>query len=167
MFILFACAGDGQEEHYDPRNANFCPHFQVNGANSRVESGAHEDIVYEVTRHAHLFTTCDGPKVSPKGYSEAPDHGNRHDVAVVIDDLRKAEYVVIVKERGSDEGEVDRVERITVVHESLVSQRWHGQALLHITWHDPCEEELVENEAGIHLPRVEVRAGILHEGEAG
>jgi hypothetical protein len=36
---------------------------------------------------------------------------------------------------------------------------------LHITWHDPRKEELVEDEAGIHLPRVEVRAGILHEGE--
>lgn len=70
-----------------------------------------------------------------------------------------------MEERGSDKGEVDRVERITVVHESLVSQRWHGQALLHITWHDPREEELVEDETGIHLPRVEVRAGILQKGK--
>ena len=70
-----------------------------------------------------------------------------------------------MEERSSDKGEVDRVERVTVVHESLVSQRWHGQALLHITWHDPREEELVEDETGIHFPRVEVRAGILHEHE--
>ena len=27
-------------------------------------------------------------KVSPEGYGEAPDHGDRHDVAIVIDDLR-------------------------------------------------------------------------------
>ena len=71
-----------------------------------------------------------------------------------------------MKERGSDKGEVDRVERITVVHEGLVSQRWHWQAFLHIAWHDPREEELVKDETGIHLPRVEVRAGILHKGEA-
>jgi hypothetical protein len=36
---------------------------------------------------------------------------------------------------------------------------------LHITWHDPREEELVEDETGIHLPRVEVRAGILQKGK--
>jgi hypothetical protein len=34
---------------------------------------------------------------------------------------------------------------------------------LHITGHDPCKKELVENETGIHLPRVQVRAGILRE----
>src|SRR6267154_4858170 len=78
LLILLACARDGQEEHDNPRDADLRPHFQVNRANSRIESGAHEDIVYEVTRHAHLFTTCDGPKVSPEGYSEAPDHGDRH-----------------------------------------------------------------------------------------
>lgn len=68
-----------------------------------------------------------------------------------------------MEERGGDKGEVDRVERITVVRESFVSQRWDGQAFLHIAWHDPRKEELVEDETGIHLPRVEVRAGILHE----
>ena len=82
-------------------------------------------------------------------------------MAVVVDDFGEAEYVVVVKDGGGDEGTVDRENGVTVVHESLVSQRWHRQAFLHITWHDPREEELVENETGIHLPRVEVRAGIL------
>ncbi len=67
-------------------------------------------------------------------------------MAVVIDDLRQTEYVVIMEERGSDKGEIDRVERIAVVRESLVSQRWHRQAFLHIAWHDPRKEELVEDE---------------------
>ena len=163
MFVLFACARDGQEKHDDPRDTDFRPHFQVDGTNSGVQSGAHEDIVYEVTRHAHLFTTGDGPEVSPEGYGEAPDHGNSHDMTVVIDDFRESEYVVVVKDRGSDEGEVDREKCITVVHESLVSKGWHGQAFLHIPWHDPCKKEFVENETGIHLPRVKVRAGILYE----
>lgn len=163
---MLACARDGKEEHDNPRDADFRPHFQVNRANSRIESGAHEDIVYEVTRHAHLFTTCDGPKISSEGYSEAPDHGDGHNVAIIVDDLGQTEYVVIMEERGSNKGEVDGVERIAVVHEGLVSERWHGQSLLHITWHDPREEELIEDETGIHLPRVEVRAGILDEGEA-
>ena len=88
LFILLACAGDGQEENDNPRNADLGPHFQVNRADSRIESGTHEDVVYKVTRHAHLFTTRDGPKVSPKRYSEAPDHGDRHDVAIVIDYFR-------------------------------------------------------------------------------
>ena len=167
MFILFARARDGKEEHDNPRDADFRPHLQVNGTNSRVQSSAHKDIVYEAARHAHLFTTGDGPKVRPKGHSEAPDHGNRHDVAVVIDDFREAEYVVVVEDRGGDEGAVDREESITIVHEGLVSQRWHRQAFLHITWHDPRKEELVENETGIHLPRVKVRARILHEGNPG
>lgn len=164
LFILFARARDGQEEHDNPGDTDFRPHFQVNGTDSRVQSCAHEDIVYEVARHAHLFTAGDGPKVSPEGDSEAPDHGNRHNVAVIIDDFREAEYVVVVKDRGGEEGAVDRVECITVVHEGLVSQRRHGQAFLHITWHDPRKKEFVENEAGIHLPRIEVRARILHEG---
>jgi len=132
LFILLACARDRQEEDDNPRDADFRPHFQVHRADSRIERGAHEDIVYEVTRHAHLLTTCDGPKVSPKGYSEAPDYGDRHDVTIVVDDLRQTEYVVIMEERGGDKGEVDRVERIAVVHEGLVSQRWHGQAFLHV-----------------------------------
>ena len=163
-FILLTCARDSQEEHDHPRNPDLGPHFQVNGANTRVESGAHEHIVDEVTRHAHLFTTCDGPKVCPKRYRETPDHGNRHDVPVVVYDFGEAEYVIVVKDRGGDEGEVDGVERVAFVHESLVSQRWDRQAFLHITWHDPCKKELVENETGIHLPRVKVRAGVLREG---
>jgi hypothetical protein len=85
-------------------------------------------------------------------------------VAVVVDDFREAKYVIVVKDRGSDECEVDREERVTVIHKGFVSQRWHGQALLHITWHGPRKEELEKNEAGIHLPRIEVRAGVLHEG---
>ena len=82
-------------------------------------------------------------------------------MAVIIDDFGEAEYVVVVKDGGGDEGTVDREDCVTVVHESLVSQRWHWQAFLHIAWHDPRKEELVENETGIHLPRIEVRAGIL------
>lgn len=167
MFILFARTRDGEEKDDDPRDTDFRPHFQVNRANSGVQSGAHEDIVYEVTRHAHLFTTGDGPEVSPKGYGEAPDHGNSHDVAVVVDDFRKPEYVVVVKGRGSDEGEVDREKCVTVVHESLVSQRGHGQAFLHIPWHDPGKKELIENETGIHLPRVKVGVGILDDEKLG
>jgi len=85
-------------------------------------------------------------------------------VAVVVDDFREAEYVVVVKEGSSDEGEVDRKKSVTIVHESFVSQRWDRQAFLHVTRHDPSKEELVENETRIHFPCIEVRAGILHEG---
>ena len=85
-------------------------------------------------------------------------------MAVVVYDFGEAEYVIVVKDCGGDEGEVDGVERVAVIHESLVSQRWDRQSFLHIAWHDPCKKELVENEAGIHVPRVQVRAGVLREG---
>jgi hypothetical protein len=111
----------------------------------------------------HSFATSDSPEVCPKGYS-TPDHSNSHNVAVVVDDFREAKYVKVVKDRGSDECEVGREERVTVILKGFVSGRWLRQALLHMTWHDPRKEELEKNEAGIHLPCVEVRAGVLHEG---
>ena len=165
LFILFACTRDGQEKHDYPRNADFRPHFQVNRTNAGVKRGAHKYIIYKVARHAHLFAASDGPEVGPKGYGEAPDHGNGHDVAVVVDDFCEAEDVIVVEDCSSNEGKVDREESIAVVHESFVTKRWHGQALLHIARHDPSEKELVKNETGIHLPRIGVWAGILHEKE--
>ena len=101
-----------------------------------------------------MFAAGDGPKVSSKGHSEAPDHGDRHDVAIVVDYLGEAEDVVIVQNCSGDEGEVDREKSIAIVHKSFIAKRWDRQALLQIARHNPSEEELVENEAGIHLPRI-------------
>ena len=163
LFILFARTRDGQEKHDYPWNADLGPHFQVNRTDAGVECGTHKYVIYKVARHAHLFTTSDSPKISPKGHREAPDHGNRHDVAIVVNDFCEAEYVIVVKDRSGDEGKVDRKESVAIVHESLVAKRWHWQALLHITRHNPGKKELVENEARIYFPRIEIWAGILNQ----
>ncbi len=154
LFVLFARARDCQEKYNYPRDTDFRPHLQINRTNTRVECGAHEYVVYEVARHAHLFAAGNGPKVSSKGYSEAPDHGDGHDMAIVVDDLREAEDVVIVQGCSGNESKVDRKKSITIVHESFITERWDRQALLHIARHNPSKKELVENEAGIHLPRI-------------
>lgn len=96
LFVLFARTRNRQEKYDYPRDANFSPHLQINRTNARVECGAHEYVIYEVSRHAHLFAAGDGPKVSAKGYREAPDHGDGHNVTIIVDDLREAEDVVIV-----------------------------------------------------------------------
>ena len=84
-------------------------------------------------------------------------------MTVVVDDLREAEDVIIVQDRSGEECEVDREKSITVVHEGFIAERWDRQSLLHIARHDPSKEELVENKAGIHFPRVHVGASILWE----
>jgi hypothetical protein len=152
LFVLFAGTRDRQEKYNYPRDANLRPHLQINRTNTRVEGGTHEYVVKEVARHSQLFSTGDGPKVRSKRYRKTPDHGDSHDVAIVVDDLREAEDVVIVQDRSGDEGRVDRVKSITVIHESFITERWDRQALLHIARHNPGKEELIENKAGIHLP---------------
>jgi hypothetical protein len=59
-----------------------------------------------------------------------------------------------VQSCSGNEGEVDREKGVTVIHEGFITKRWDRQALLYIARHNPSQEELVENEAGIDLPRI-------------
>src|SRR6267154_737200 len=93
-FVLVATTGHGQEENNDPRNADLSPHLQINRANTGVQTGSHENVVEEVPRHADLVPGCDGNEIRAEGDSKTVNHGNRHDMTVVVDDFGETENVV-------------------------------------------------------------------------
>lgn len=82
---------------------------------------------------------------------------------VIVDDFREPEYVEVVQGCRSDKGRVKTAQRVAVVHESLVVERWHWETFLLIAGKDPCNEELEEKVASIDFPRVCIWAGILEE----
>lgn len=69
-----AATRDRQKEDNDPRNADLCPHLEVNRANARVQASAHKDVIDEISRHANLVTSCDCEEMHPKGDCETVDH---------------------------------------------------------------------------------------------
>ena len=71
-----ATTRDRQKEDNDPRNANLCPHLEVNRANARVQASTHKDVVDEIAGHANLVTSCDGEEIHPKGDCETVDDRN-------------------------------------------------------------------------------------------
>lgn len=100
LLVLLAPSRNSQEEDNDPRNANFCPHLQVNGADSRVQGSTHEDIIQEIPGHSHLCPGGDRNKVHPKRHSKTIYHSHGHDMAIVIDDFGQAENARDMEERG-------------------------------------------------------------------
>lgn len=156
-----AATRDCQKEDNDPRNANLRPHLQVNRTNTGVQASTHEHVVDKIAGHANLVTSCDGKEIYPKGDCETVDHCNRHDMTIVADDFCEPENVVVVQQGSSDHRDVDGPESIAVVHQCLVTKRRDRQSFLLVTRHDPSEEELIDDETGIDLPGIGIRAGIL------
>ena len=74
FFILMATTRNGQKEDDDPRNANFCPHLEVDRANAGVQASTHKNVVDEIAGHANLITSCDGVEIHPEGDCETVDH---------------------------------------------------------------------------------------------
>lgn len=74
LFVLFACAGDGQKKDNDPRNADFSPHLQVDRSKTGVEASTHKIVVEKVSGHANLGTGEDSIKVGDKGDTEPINH---------------------------------------------------------------------------------------------
>jgi len=159
-----ATTRDGQKEDNDPRNANLCPHLEVNRANARVQASAHKDVIYEIARHANLVTSCDSEEIHPKGDRETVDHRHRHDMTVVVDNFCESENAVVVEYGSSDHRDVDGPEGIAVVHQRLVTERRDGESLLLVAWHDPGKEELIDDETSVNFPGIGIRASILGRG---
>lgn len=151
----------GQEENDDPRNANFSPHLQVNGTNTGVQTSTHENVIHEAPRHANLVPGCDRNEIHSEGHSKTVNHGNGHDVAIVVNDFSETENVVVVQSSSSQHGCVERVEGIAVIREGLIPKRRYRKTFLLIAWHNPREKELIDHEAGIDFPRVCIGACIL------
>lgn len=161
LLPLLARARDRHEEDDDPWNADLKPHLEVDRAEARVETRAHEDVVDEVPGHANLVPGRDGDGVHEERHAPAVYHGDGHEVSKVVDDLRQAEDVVVVQGGGGDHGDVDTADGVALVHEGLVVEGRNGETLLRVTGHDPGEEELVDDEAGVDLPGVGTGASVL------
>lgn len=159
--VLLASTRDSKVENDDPRNANLSPHLQVNGTKARVKSSTHEVIVNEISRHAHRGFRHDGVEVGKERNTEAIDHGNGHEVAIVVNDFGKTEDTIPMEDEGDDNSSVQTLNSVAVVHESLVTEGGNGETLLFETRKNPGDEELEEEIARIHLPGVQVRAGVL------
>ena len=161
LLVLLACARDRHEEHDDPGDAHFEPHLEVDRADARVKTRAHEDVVDEVAGHANLVPSRDSKEVHAEGDAEAIDHSDRHEVPEVVDDLSHAEDARSVQDGSSDHSDVDAAVRVALVHEGLVAEGRDRQTFLHVARYHPCEEELIDDEASVDLPRVRIRARVL------
>lgn len=84
-------------------------------------------------------------------------------MAIVVDDFGEAEDTGYMENCRRDEGDVERDVAVTVVHQCFVPKRRNWEALLLVSGDNLGEEKLEEEVAGVHLPRVESRAGILSE----
>ena len=96
LFILVATSRYGQEENDDPRNTNFSPHLQVNRADTGVQTSTHKNVINEVPRHADLVPSSDRNKVRPERHGETVNHGDGHDMTIVVNDFGETENVVVV-----------------------------------------------------------------------
>ena len=159
--VLLARTGDGHEEHDNPGNADLEPHLEVDGSESWVQDSAHKHVVNEVPRHTNLVPSRNREEVHAERHAEADDHRDGHEMTEIVDDGGEAEDAVVVQDGGGDHGNVDAVDGVALVHEGAVVERGDGETFLHVTGHDPGKEELVDDEAGVHLPRVQVRARVL------
>jgi hypothetical protein len=140
LLVLLAASGDSQEKDNYPRYPNLGPHFQVDGANSRVEASAHENIISHVTRHSDLISSRHRNKIDTEGNGKAIDHRDGHDVSIIVDDLSQAEDVVVVQAGRCDHGGVKRPEGVALVHQGFVAQRRDWEAFLHKARHNPSQE---------------------------
>lgn len=117
---MLAGARYRKEEDDDPGNANLGPHFQIDRAKAGVQAGTHEIIVEEISRHAHGSASENGIEIGDERNTEAENHRNSHEMAIIVDNLGEAEYMVVMEGGSSDEGCVKADQRVTVVHERLV-----------------------------------------------
>lgn len=159
--VLLASTRDGQEEDNDPWDTDLSPHLEVDGAKTGVQASTHEVVVEEVAGHADCSASHDGVKVGEKGDTKAVNHGDGHEMAVVVDDLGEAEDVEVVQRGGGDESHVEAGQGVAVVHEGLVVERGDGETFLLVSGENPSNEELEEKVARVDFPGVRVRAGVL------
>ena len=98
LFVLFASTRNGKEEYDDPWNANLSPHFEVDGSKSGVQTCTHEVVVEEVAGHANLCSGPDSVQIGKERNTKAIDHGNRHDMTIIVNDFCETENVVVMQD---------------------------------------------------------------------
>ena len=100
--VLLEAAGNGEEKHDVPRDADFSPHLQVDVSDTGVQASTHENVVNETSGHTNGLSGNDGGKVHEERDKPAPEHSDGHKVAEVVDDAGQAEDVEVVQ-AGSGE----------------------------------------------------------------
>lgn len=83
---------------------------------------------------------------------------------VVVNDFCEPENVVVVEHGGSDHRDIDGPESIAVVHQCLVTKRRDRKSFLLVTWHNPSQEELIDDETSVNLPGIGIWTSILDTG---
>lgn len=159
--ILLASTRDGKIEDNNPGDANLSPHFQINGTKTGIKCSAHEEIINGIARHADRSLRDNGMNIGNDRNTETIDHGNGHEMTVVIDDLSKAEDTSPVEGEGHNYCGVPTLKGVAVVHEGFIAQRRDRETLLLEARKNPGDEELEEEVAGVHLPSIEVGTSIL------
>lgn len=85
-----------------PWDADLGPHLQVDVSNAGVQASPHEEIVDEASGHTHGLSSNDGRKVHEERDKPAPEHGDGHKMAEVVDNTGQAENVEIVQASGGE-----------------------------------------------------------------
>ena len=91
----------------------------------------------------------DGVAVGSSRDGVTCDHGDGHVFAKVFDDSSETVEAGGVENGTGDEGDVERGERVTLVHQGLVSERRNRQTFLHITGHEDSQQELEDHQATV------------------
>lgn len=93
--------------------------------------------------------------------TETIDHPNGHEMAVIVNDITEAEDTCPVEGKGHNYRGVPALKGVTVVHEGFVAEGRNRKTLLLEARKHPGDEKLEEEIARVHLPSIEVGAGVL------
>ena len=144
----------GEQQQNVPRQAHLEKHLEVEDAeHTRVELGAHEEIVDVVAGHAVGGTASKGRDVGDNGDDEARDDGNREQGTELVNDLVQGENAREVQDTGDGKGRVERDVGRAVVLEHLAALVRQRLAVGGDTRHEAVEGTLEDEEGPVPQPR--------------
>jgi len=107
-----------------------------------------------------------GREVCRKGDGESPDDSNRHHGTEIVDDTSETEHVRVVEYSRRDQRQIPARERVAVVGEGFITQRWNWKTLLLVARNDRGYGQLESHETGVEADTPCCWGCILFESES-
>lgn len=122
LFVLTSSCGETENEEEVPRHANLAEHLEVEDAeHTRVELGAHEEVIDGVAGHAVLLAAPEGREVGDEGDDEPAEDGDGQQGAELIDDVIQSKEAAEVQNAEDSEGRVHASVGIAEIWKTLAT----------------------------------------------